>query len=329
MSQVQLEGRNDAPENAILSVRNLGVSFRGETSTVVAVSNVSFDVYQSEILSIVGESGSGKTTIARSIMGLVRPTRGWVKYKGEDVASMNGAAFRSYLRDVQMIFQDPFESLNPRQDVFTTIEGPIRYLLNERRGQQVYDIASQVLMEVGLDPAEVMYRYPHQLSGGQRQRVSVARALASNPKLLLADEPITMLDAAQRLNVLSLLRELKTKRKLSVVLITHDLASARLLSDRTVVLYKGRAFEMGDTESVVTRPHHPYTELILSAMPSLQAAIPEGQGRMKVEATSIQSKGCVFRAQCNYATTTCAEVEPELAAKSHGRLAACHNPLNT
>ena len=272
MSQVQLESENKGGRQTILSVRNLTVIFKSERVRVTAVRDVSFDVRDSEIFSIVGESGSGKTTIAKCIMGLVGPSHGSIIYEGSTVTSLKGRESIRYLRKVQMVFQDPYESLNPRHDVFTAVSAPIRYLLGEKDDSKILEMTSHVLEEVGLNASEVIDRYPHQLSGGQRQRVIVARALAPSPKLLIADEPITMLDAAQRLRTLSLLRDLKSRRNLRVLLKTHDLASARLLSNRVLILYKGEAYELGPTDTVIGRPHHPYAEAILSAMPSVSGA---------------------------------------------------------
>jgi len=340
VSQVQLiesERRN----RALYEVRNLDVIFkrgrgilRRKESVVHAVDDVSFDVYESELLSIVGESGSGKTTIARCLMGLAVASSGSIRFDGSEVSKLSGRKLLDYWRRVQMVFQDPFESLNPRLDVFTTLSIPLQRLSREKDKKKVSDEVSRLLWEVRLDPGEVLHKFPHQLSGGERQRVNIAKALAPNPKVLIADEPITMLDASQRLNILSLLINLKTSRNLTIILITHDLASAKIMSDRTAVMYCGKLVEIGPTENLLTRPHHPYSELILSATPRLtrREARSREMGMSSIlagieESQSVET-GCVFAPRCKYKTAICAESEPALLAKSSSHLAACHNALN-
>ena len=326
MSQVLTEGQGRGSALPILSVRNLGVKFRSAKSVIDAVSDVSFDVFESEILSIVGESGSGKTTVARCLAKLLEPTSGSDTYHGQDVTTIRGEALKRYRRDVQIVFQDPFESLNPRQDVLTMVSAPIRYLLKESDNSKAQEMVAKVVEEVGLNPSEVMSRYPHQLSGGQRQRVSIARALASNPKLLVADEPITMLDAAQRLNVLSLLWGLKQSRGISVILITHDLASARLLSDRTAVLFRGKMFEYGRTDDVVQEPLHPYTNLIIRSAPGTKADVQKTSPQTRVEAYQRPKEGCIFRPLCDRATDVCGEAQPELSETLPTHFVSCYHP---
>jgi peptide/nickel transport system ATP-binding protein len=334
MSQVQLA--KDSLSNPVLKVSNLRVLFSKRYGilnrarvTIRAVDDVSFELGESEILSLVGESGSGKTTIARCIMGLTTPTSGSIRYLDTEVTKLRGSALTSYLRSVQMVFQDPFESLYPRFDVYSTLSVPIRQLTGEKNAEIIRETISKLLLEVGLDPAETMTKLPHQLSGGERQRVSIAKALASNPKVLIADEPITMLDASHRLNILSLLLSLKSKRNLSVLLITHDLASAKFMSDRTAVMYLGRLVEIGPTEALLSKPHHPYSELILRSTPKLM-----GNKKMVVadpasdESMKIVTTGCAFEPRCKYATSICVESEPKLLEKSNLHYAACHNPLN-
>jgi oligopeptide/dipeptide ABC transporter ATP-binding protein len=321
----------------LLEVKDLSVSFarsgaifRRPETEIKAVDKVSFEVKESEFLSVVGESGSGKSTIARCIMGLIHPTSGSIKFRGNEVSRLKGKEFLTYWREVQMVFQDPFGSLNPRDTVFQTIATPITQLTGEKNHSKIQETVIDSIQEVGLDPEYVMHRLPHQLSGGERQRVNVARALVSNPKLLIADEPVTMLDAAQRLNVLSLLMELKTRRKLTVVMITHDLASAKVTSDRSIVIYLGKVVEEGKTSEILSAPHHPYVELIASSTPKLHTK--ESYDRRNsvntIEESAKITKGCVFRPRCKYATTICETTEPKLQDISPGHPAACHNPLN-
>ncbi|MGI0079066.1 MAG: ABC transporter ATP-binding protein [Nitrososphaerales archaeon] len=318
-----------------MQISHLSVLFKrqrgifGKSTTVRAVNDISFEIRESEIVSLVGESGSGKTTVARCIMRLASPTSGSIFYNGVDILSLKGRKNIDYLRDVQMIFQDPFESLNSRHDVFTTISIPLRRLAGESNHQRIAERVRQLLSEAGLNPDQVMYKLPHELSGGERQRVSIARALASDPKLLVADEPITMLDASQRLNILSLLMELKEKRNLTILIITHDLASAKAMSDRTAVIYLGNLVEIGPTESSLSKPHHPYTELILSSTPRLTGDTQVASGTVpEIEESMTVKSGCVYFPRCKYATEICKTVEPELLEKSRSHFAACHNALN-
>jgi len=296
---------------------------------------VSFDINESEILSVVGESGSGKTTIANCIMALTTPNSGSIKYNGAEVSALRGKKLKDYRREVQVIYQDPFESLNPRLDVYSTLSIPIIRLTNETKQAVIVEKVRRLLSEVGLEPDEAIHKLPHQLSGGERQRINVARALAPGPKLLIADEPITMLDASQRLNILSLLLELKEKRNLTILLITHDLASAKIMSDRTAVMYSGKLVEIGPTDSILTHPFHPYSELILTATPKLTetrevlantlSAVSYSSG---IEESQSIQRGCVFQPRCKYAKKKCVDVEPKLEEKSSSHYAACHYPLS-
>jgi len=341
MSQVQLgpDGSSPSPaeRSGILEVNGLTVKFKKNSSligrdetTTIAVDDVSFVLGKSEITSIVGESGSGKTTVARCILNLTRPTAGSIKFEGTEVTKLKGKALHDYRRDVQIIYQDPFESLNPRHDILTTISIPIRSFTDSRNSVEITEQASKLLEEVGLDPAETLNRYPHQLSGGQRQRVNIARALASSPKLLVADEPITMLDAAQRLNIMSLLYDLKSRRNLTVLMITHDLASARLVSQKVMVMYLGKIVEFGDTDAILSSPLHPYVELLLKASPAPDQIINyDDYSTSTIEESASLTKGCVFRPRCKYALEKCEEVVPLLDQKSAGHYAACHFPLST
>ncbi len=339
MSQIQLDNQAipSVDSSTILQVSGLTVSFkktsilgRRRTALTTAVDNVSFDLKKSEITSIVGESGSGKTTVARCILRLLDPDSGSIKFEGNDVTKFKGKKLHDYRRDVQIIYQDPFESLNPRHDVLTAVALPIRALTECRDEKEIFERVSRLLEEVGLSPAETIRRFPHQLSGGQRQRVNIARALASSPKLLIADEPITMLDAAQRLNILSLLHELKTRRNLTVLMITHDLASARLVSEKTFVMYLGKIVERGNTESILNEPLHPYVEMLLRASPGPEASTfnYDEYSTLTIEESAILKQGCVFRPRCKYAQSKCAEVSPILEQKVSEHFAACHYPLN-
>jgi oligopeptide/dipeptide ABC transporter ATP-binding protein len=340
VSQVQLEPSSNSLQGTppLLEVSNLNVRFtktrgtlRRQVFNIKAVDDVSFKLEESDVISLVGESGSGKTTLARCIMGLIPPTSGSIKFNGVEVTMLKGEALLNYRHEAQIIFQDPFETLNPGQDVFGALSAPIRHLTKESDPKKIRDKIWGLLEEIGLDPNEVVHRFPHQLSGGQRQRINIARALATDPKLLIADEPITMLDAAQRKNILSLLTDLKATRNLTILMITHDLASAKVMSQRTMVMYLGKIVETGPTEKILAAPYHPYVELILSATPRLKhrrQALERKTPIAWLEQSELVTQGCIFRPRCKYAADLCREKEPELLERSAGHLAACHFPLN-
>jgi peptide/nickel transport system ATP-binding protein len=331
------------PEIPVLSARDLKVTFLKERGLFIkkkflikALDGVSLDVYRSEFVTVVGETGSGKTTLARCIMGLETPQDGTLKFEGVDVTRLRGKEILNHLRRVQIVYQDPYESLNPAQDVFKIVSTPIRRLLREKNEVRIREKVTSVLADVGLEGTEVMHRFPHQLSGGQRQRVNIARALAPEPELLIADEPITMLDAEQRLNILMLLRSLREKRKLTILMITHDLASARLTSDRIVVMYLGKIVESGQTKDVVSLPHHPYVELILASAPRAQSkgtpsnpSISSYDEIPPMDENMYPQSGCVFAPRCRYSEKLCRDVEPKLEEVSFNRRVACHFALNT
>jgi oligopeptide/dipeptide ABC transporter ATP-binding protein len=339
LSQVFLDRKLTGGEpgrKPVLQVSGLNVTFRKSGTgifrrsqyAVNAVRNVSFELEESDALSLVGESGSGKTTIARCVLGLTKPTSGTILVDGKDITKLRGRGLTELHKKVQIVYQDPFESLNPRHDVSTAISIPLRLLLGLRDNSVIDETVRKLLLEVGLDPERVRHRYPHQLSGGERQRVSIARALAPNPRILVADEPVTMLDAEQKLNILSLLQDLQSTRKLALLYITHDLASARLLSRRTLVLFLGKMVEGGDTNRLFMKPRHPYVELIMEAMPQLDKELSDVQKFSKtlIEESLRVSQGCIYRPRCKYATEICASVDPEWFEMETGRYVACHNP---
>ncbi len=342
VGQITQAGENGI--NPILEVKDLSVHFnklRGtllnrRESIVKAIDNVSFGVNQTESLAIVGESGSGKTTLARCIAGLNLEFSGSIKYRGQEVRRLRGNRLINYHKEVQMIFQDPFESLSPRESVFSIISTPLKLLCGENDKHALHEKVSKLLEEVGLNPTAVMFKLPHELSGGEKQRVSIARALAPNPMLLIADEPITMLDSAQRLNILLLLDRLKAERSLTVIIVTHDLASAKISADRVIIMYLGNIVEVGNAGVVLSKPYHPYTQLVLDSTPKLH--LPSASDKVSEErdqgvSTTMDEKlragrGCIFNPRCKYATDICLQVSPQLLEQSRLHFAACHNPLN-
>jgi peptide/nickel transport system ATP-binding protein len=319
--------------DALLEVRNLkryfpirGGFFQRAIATVQAVDDVSFEVKRGETLGIVGESGCGKSTTARLLIRLLEPDGGSVVFAGHAVGGAGGIAVRDLRRQVQMVFQDSYSSLNPRCTVEDTIAyGPSVHGL-------AWDAAKErargILAKVGLDPALFAARYPHELSGGQRQRVNIARALALEPKLLVLDEPVSALDKSVEAQVLNLLVDLKRDLALTYVFISHDLNVVQYMSDRVLVMYLGKVVEHGPVESIYGNPRHPYTRALLGAMPSMD---PDRRGEHVTLAGDPPNPinpppGCRFHTRCPHAEACCAATEPRLAADASAgsHYAACH-----
>jgi peptide/nickel transport system ATP-binding protein len=293
-----------------------------------AVDDMSFSVGEREIVAIVGESGSGKTTVARVLAKIYRPTSGEVYFEGRPLSAIRSRRDRlRYSGLAPMVFQDPFASFNP---VFRVSHGVLRALKLHRpelTSDQRFAEAVRVFDAVGLNPgAEVLQRYPHELSGGQRQRVGFAQALAMRPKLILADEPVSMLDVSIRIGLLNVMAKLRDEEGVSILYITHDLASARYVSDRLIVMYAGHLVETGPAEDVLTSPRHPYTQLLLSAVPDPKAELNVAAETDRGEPPKVvnPAPGCRFRARCPLAIAICHEVTPRLVELTPGHEAACH-----
>lgn len=313
----------------LLAVEGLGVAFPlggwPRRRVLRAVHDVSFEVGRGEIVALVGESGSGKSTIGRAIARLAPVDAGSIRLDGEDVlvTEPKGASL-AYRRRVQLIFQDPFASLNPVHPIGHPIARAL--LVHGRAGpENVQARVEAALASVGLEPpAEMAARHPYALSGGQRQRAAIARALVVEPDLVVADEPTSMLDVSIRMDVLRLFRRLREREGRSVILITHDLASARVVADRVVVLYAGRVMEVGPAESVLGRPRHPYARLLLAASRrggGLREPLPAHPGTPPVVDPRA---GCPFAARCLDAVAACREADPPAVAVGEGHLARCH-----
>jgi peptide/nickel transport system ATP-binding protein len=296
--------------------------------TLHAVDDVNLAIGSREIVALAGESGSGKSTIARLLAKVYQPTSGEIYFQGRPVSSIKSRQdLLRYRGDVPMVFQDPFSSINP---VYRASHGLLRTLKLHRpelNAAQRYEEAIRALEEVGLTPgADVMQRYPHELSGGQRQRIGFAQAIALRPKLILADEPVSMLDVSIRIGVLNLLAGLRDRDGVSVLYITHDIASARYVADRLIVMYAGEIAESGPIEDVLARPRHPYTQLLLSAVPDPRAPLNVGAETDRGEPPRVidPQPGCRFRWRCPLAIDECHQVTPQLRELLPDHQAACH-----
>jgi len=284
------------------------------------------DIGRGEVVGLVGETGSGKTTLGKAIVRLVNPTGGQIIYDGVDVASLDGPALRKYRGRLQMIFQDPYDSINPRMSVFDIVSEGL--LINRiASGKELEDRVMRSLEDVRLlPPEEFASRYPHELSGGQRQRVAIARALAMRPEFIVADEPVSMLDVSIRGEVLNVMLDLREKYGISFLFITHDLAIAKHMSDRIAVMYLGRLVEVADSEELVRNPLHPYTQALLAAVPIPDPTAPKVEVKAKGELPSPLSPppGCPFHPRCPYAFDRCRTEVPRLREVSPGHWVACH-----
>jgi peptide/nickel transport system ATP-binding protein len=316
----------------LLQTRGLSKHFKIGGSlarrTLHAVDDADLVINRKEIVALVGESGSGKSTIARLLARVYRPTSGEILYQGRSLAGMRtrrqAMAYRS---DVPMVFQDPFSSLNPAYRVSHGILRGLKLHRRELSRAERLAEAERVVEAVGLTPAaQILDRFPYELSGGQRQRIGFAQALAYQPKLIIADEPVSMLDVSIRLGLLNLMAKLRADSDVSILYITHDIASARYLSDRLLVMYAGHIVETGPTEAVLADPKHPYTQLLLSAVPDPRAPLAVGAESDTGEPPRVidPSPGCRFRWRCPLAIDTCADITPQPRLLAPEHLAACH-----
>jgi peptide/nickel transport system ATP-binding protein len=292
-------------------------------ANVKAVNDVSFKVGKGEVLGLVGESGSGKTTAGRAILRLIEPTSGEIKFDGVDIVKLNKNEMREYRKRMQIIFQDPFASLNPRMTVGDII-GEALQIHNLASGQARTDRVADLLKRVGLSP-DHMRRYPHEFSGGQRQRIGIARALAVNPQFIVADEPVSALDVSIQAQVVNLLEDLQRDLGLTLLFIAHDLAVVEYICDRVVVMYLGKIMEIATSKELYTSPKHPYTEALLSAAPIPDPTIKRERILLEGDIPSPINppSGCVFRTRCRYAIEECKHTVPELKEVAPGHFKAC------
>ncbi len=322
------------PDNALLQVVGLkkyfpisqGIIFQHKVADVKAVDGLDFEIQRGETLGLVGESGCGKSTTGRTILQLYSPTAGEVYFQGKDLAKLKGEELRKMRRNMQMIFQDPYASLNPRMTVGDIVGEPLE-VHNIAKGKEKKERVQELLQIVGLNPYFVN-RYPHEFSGGQRQRIGVARSLAVNPDFIVADEPISALDVSIQAQIINLLEELQEKFHLTYLFIAHDLSVVRHISDRIAVMYLGKIVELTDRTSLYANPLHPYTKALLSAVPIPDPVIEEKRERIilvgDVPSPVNPPTGCRFHTRCPLAIDICKRVDPEFRDVGGKHFVACH-----
>jgi oligopeptide transport system ATP-binding protein len=319
--------------SAFLEVDNLkkhfpvyrGTVFRRQVGSVKAVDGIDLEIKTGEILGLVGESGCGKSTLARTIMQLMPITDGAVVLEGRDLSKIGKRAIRAERVNFQMIFQDPYASLNPRMTVYDTLSEAIR-TRQKITGKAIVTKVAELMKTVGL-PANQMRRYPHEFSGGQRQRIAIARALAPEPRLIIADEPVSALDVSIQSQILNLILRLCRERQLTMIFISHDISVVKYISDRIAVMYLGRLVEVGPAAEIVDRPLHPYTRALISAVPVPDPRVERTRRRIILEgdppSPTNPPSGCPFHPRCSYAIDACKAQRPKLEEKESNRIAAC------
>ncbi|MFQ6060142.1 MAG: oligopeptide/dipeptide ABC transporter ATP-binding protein [Thermoplasmata archaeon] len=302
-------------------------SLLGREKFVHALNEVTFDIYDREILGIVGESGCGKTTCGRLLVRLENPTKGEMYFRGQEIGSLKGKELKAFRRNVQMVFQDPYESLNPRLTVFATVAEPLIVHGVGDTIEEREDLVARALEYSELKPPEeFMYRYPHELSGGQRQRVAISRTLVLRPQFIVADEPVSMLDVSIRAGIMNLMLNLRDEYGIPFMFISHDVSVTRYMSDRIAVMYLGGIVELGETEQVIKNPMHPYTEALLSAVPVPDPKAKHGRVKIRGELPSPIElpSGCTFHPRCLYRKEICSKEKPMPKEVEKGHFVQCH-----
>ena len=317
-------------EEVLIQVQDLVVEFPAAgKNTVKAVSGISFDVMPGETLGLVGESGCGKSTVARSLIQLPPPSSGSVVVNGVELTDLSDRQLRPHRTGLQMIFQDPISSLNPRRRVADIVSEPLRVWGPHDEDEQA-EIVDRMLYAVGLDPEVARDKRPHEFSGGQCQRISIARSLVLGPKVLICDEPVSSLDVSVQAQILNLLRDLKAEYGLTLVFIAHDLAVVKNVSDRVAVMYLGKLCEVAEPDKLYSNPAHPYTRLLLESIPEPDPAVAIDvslDSKGEIPSSIDPPSGCRFRTRCPQASERCTNEEPQMREVSAGHYVACHHPL--
>jgi len=315
--------RDDHP-NVLVRVEHMVVEFPiAGGGKVHAVSDVSFDLVEGETLGIVGESGCGKSTTAKAVIQMPKPTSGDVMFRGTNLSELSRSEMREVRPDLQMIFQDPISSLNPRRTVKDIISEGLR--IWGARGQWSEDRIEELMEAVGIDP-RFGERKPHQFSGGQCQRISIARALVLDPKVIICDEPVSALDVSVQAQILNLLEDMKARYGVSLMFISHDLSVVKNISDRVMVMYMGKVCEVAGADDLFARPTHPYTRALMAAIPGSRTVVDESMLEGELPSAINPPTGCRFNTRCPYATDECRTTEPQIEAVGDGHFVACHHP---
>lgn len=317
-------------DDMVIRVEDLTVEFPAKGGNVVhAVSGISFDVRRGETLGLVGESGCGKSTTGKAILQLPHPTSGSVQLDGEELTELSRTEMTARRTDIQMIFQDPISSLNPRRTIGKIVAEPLD-VWGPKASDEQWALVASILDAVGIDPESAKYKRPHEYSGGQCQRISIARALVMEPKVIICDEPVSALDVSVQAQILNMLEDLKAKYGLTLVFIAHDLAVVKNISDRVAVMYLGKMCEISDSDDLYAKPAHPYTQLLIDSHPEpnpeavINEAVVLGG---EIPSPIFPPSGCRFRTRCDFADEQCANEEPKMAKISDEHYVACHHPL--
>lgn len=320
-------------KNTVLDIVDLNKYFRLRSGIIDVISfktskkikvidNINLKLCKGEILVVAGESGSGKTTLAKLIMRSIDPDSGKIIFDNRDITKLKGKDLLKIRSKIQMIFQDPYSSLDPRMKIFDIIKEPLEVHKKKLSKTEIKECIDSTLKKVSLDPADISHKYPHMLSGGQRQRVSFARALVLKPLLIIADEPVSMLDVSIRFQILELMKNLRDKENVSFLYITHDLSTSQYVGDNIIILYKGQIIEQGDIHEVLRHPLHPYTKALISAIPRFN---DYQEINIKTELGSSDKCGCKFITKCLYSSEECSKTEPKLIEANHSHFIRCYN----